>query len=199
MPANYAETVNFYCDPDMLFDLFDCETEQDKEEIYHLIYGLEMMQMQPEDVKKAYKENYGIELSGSVADEFNNTIKRPIIKTLTKSFYRTIAQTLADETLTKNDLLFLLNIFDSTVNYHVCFDQQEKDIYNEELAEWYRQTRNEFFDCILNVGIDDYVAYQAESDGALINAGMQWLAPDKQAFLTDKYETLDKSFKFLRK
>ena len=199
VPVNYAETINFYCDPQMLFDLFVCETEQDKEEIYHLIYGLEMMHTQSEDVKKAYKENYGTELSGSVADEFNNTIKRPIIKTLTKSFYRTIAQTLADETLTKNDLLFLLNIFDSTVNYHVCFDQQEKDIYNEELAEWYRQIRNAFFDCILNVGIDDYAAYQAESDGALINAGMQWLASDKQAFLTDKYETLDKSFKFLRK
>ena len=197
VPANYAETINFYCDPQMLFDLFGCETEQDKEEIYHLIYGLEMMQMQPEDVKKAYKEKYGAELAGSVADDFNNRIKRPIIKTLTKSFYRTLAQTVINETVTKNDLLFLLNIFESTINYHVCFDRPEQDDYNAALAEWYQQTQNAFFDCLLNVGRDDYAGYAAEKNSTLLNADMQWLESNKQVFLTDKYEALDKSFKYM--
>ena len=199
VPVNYAETINFYCDPQMLFDLFGCETEQDKEEIYHLIYGLEMMHTQSEDVKEVYKERYGAELVDAVAADFNNTIKRPIVKTITKNFYRNLAQTVATETVTRNDLLFLLNIFDSTINYHLCFDRPEQDDYNAAFAEWYQQTQNAFFDCFPNVSMDDYTDYAAVKDDTLLNAGMQWLASDKQAFLADKYEALDNNFKYVGK
>ena len=199
VPVNYAETINFYCDPQMLFDLFGCETEQDKEEIYHLIYGLEMMHTQSEDVKEVYKERYGAELVDAVAADFNNTIKRPIVKTITKNFYRNLAQTVATETVTKNDLLFLLNIFDSTINCHLCFDRPKQDDYNAAFAEWYQQTQNAFFDCFPNVSMDDYTDYAAVKDDTLLNAGMQWLASDKQAFLADKYEALDNNFKYVGK
>ena len=155
--------------------------------------------MQPEDVKETYKEKYGAELIDSVAADFNNRIKRPIVKTLTKNFYRNLAQTVATETVTKNDLLFLLNIFDSTINYHLCFDRPEQDDYNAAFAEWYQQTQDAFFECLLNVSRDNYADYEAKKDDTLLNAGMHWLAPDKQAFLADKYEALDNNFKYVRK
>ena len=101
--------------------------------------------------------------------------------------------------VTKNDLLFLLNIFDSTINYHLCFDRPEQDDYNVAFAEWYQQMQDAFFDCFPNVSRDDYTDYAAVKDDTLLNAGMQWLASDKQAFLADKYEALDNNFKYMGK
>ena len=160
---------------------------------------MDLKHTQSEDVKEAYKEKYGAELVDSVAADFNNTIKRPIVKTITKNFYRNLAQTVATETVTKNDLLFLLNIFDSTINYHLCFDRPDQDEYNATFAKWYQQTQDAFFDCFPNVSRDDYADYAAVKDDTLLNAGMQWLASDKQAFLADKYEALDNNFKYMGK
>ena len=46
---------------------------------------------------------------------------------------------------------------------------------------------------------DNYADYEAKKDDTLLNAGMHWLAPDKQAFLADKYEALDNNFKYVGK
>lgn len=195
VPANYLETVNFYSEPKMLFDLFGCENEQDKEEIYHLIYALEMMHMQPDDVKAAFKNKYGQELDGSVADDFNSKIKRPIIKTLTKTFYRNLSQTVANSQMTKNDLLFLVNLFESTINYHMGFDDSKYDDYNVEFVQWYKQVRDGFFGCLTNATDAEYAEYNAKKSETVLNAGMQWLDSEKRCFLSDKYEALNSVYK----
>lgn len=74
-----------------------------------------------------------------------------------------------------------------------------QDDYNVAFAEWYQQTQDAFFDCFPNVSRDDYTDYAAVKDNTLLNAGMQWLASDKQAFLADKYEALDNNFKYVGK
>ncbi len=74
------------------FDLFGCENDKEREEIYHLMYALEIMQMQPDDVKTAYKDIYGIEWSDTVEDDVVNKVKRPVVMTLTKNFYRDLAE-----------------------------------------------------------------------------------------------------------
>jgi len=51
----------------------------------------------------------------------------------------------------------------------------------------------------MKVSRDSYVDYVAEKDTTLLNAGMYWLASDKQAFLADKYEALDNNFKYVGK
>lgn len=59
--------------------------------------------------------------------------------------------------------------------------------------------RTHFFECLTNVSRDNYADYEAKKDDTLLNAGMHWLAPDKQAFLADKHEVLDNNFKYVRK
>lgn len=51
----------------------------------------------------------------------------------------------------------------------------------------------------MKVSRDSYADYVAEKDIPLLNAGMYWLAPDKQAFFADKCEALDNNFKYVGK
>lgn len=46
--ADNMETLCFYSDPDMLFDAFSCETQEQKDEILNMMITMEVLQMQPE-------------------------------------------------------------------------------------------------------------------------------------------------------
>lgn len=196
IPANYVETLYFYSDLDRLFDLFGASTEADKREIYQLIYSLEMMQMEPADVKEAYLENYGVEWSDEIRDDLNNNVKRPIVQTLTKCFFINLAETIRTNNVSKNDFLFLMNLYESTINYHLRLDKPEYDQYNADFVAWYSTTRDELFACVDNVSKEDYTQYVASDGSSNILAGMNWLDPEKCDFLVSKFESNKCNFKF---
>lgn len=195
IPANYAETLTFYGEPDRLWELFGCKTEEDKAEIVRMMYALEIMQMEPEDATAAYKKIYGKEYSDQERDRYNMTIKRPIVQTLTKNFYRNLAQTATEGMLTENDLYFLLNLFEETIEYHLRFTKPEQEQYNTEFLVWYREIRARFWECFSGVSQEEYEEYSAEKSETEINASLAFLPQDKKDFLIDKYETVLSDYK----
>lgn len=197
IPANYVETICFYPDVDKIFSLFNANTEVEKYEIYQMIYSLEMMQNEPNDVKDAYKKHYGIEWTDQIRDDLNNKVKRPIVMTLTKNFYINLTNVITENQVSKNDVLFLMNLFDSTINYHLRLDQSEYDSYNSEFIEWYKTVQSEFLGLFDNISIDDYKNYNAKLNDTTVNAGMKWFDDDKKEFLIEKFEDHLCDFKFL--
>lgn len=198
VPANYVETISFYNDLDRLFKPFDAKSEEEKKEIYQMIYALEIMQMEPSDVKEAYQQIYGVEWNDKIRDDINNKLKRPIVQTLTKRFYYNLADAIMNNSLTKNDVLFLLNLFESTINYHLLLNNSNHDHYNQEFAEWYSTVQSVFFDTLENVSLEDYENYQAyDQNTKTICAGMQWLNEAKQTFLIEKFEDNLCDYKFI--
>lgn len=197
VPANYVETICFYPDVDKIFSLFNANTETEKYEIYQMIYALEMMQNEPNDVKEAYKKFYGTEWTDQIRDDLNNKVKRPIVMTLTKNFYINLSNVITENQVSKNDVLFLMNLFDSTINYHLHLDQSEYDSYNSEFIEWYKTVQSEFLGLFDNISIDDYKNYNAKLSDTTVNAGMKWLNDDKKQFLIEKFEDHLCDFKFL--
>lgn len=197
MPANYVETICFYNDLDKLFDSFDAKTKEEKQEIYHMIYALEIIQMIPTDVKEAYAKIYSKEYTAEEADVFNNKVKRSVVKTLTKRFYNNLATALMEQSVTQNDVLFLLNLFESTINYHILFESQNHKAYNAEFERWYCVVQSNFFDCITNISLEDYKAYQSYDDTKTICASMKWLEQAKCDFLIEKFEDHLCDYKFI--
>ena len=196
VPANYVETLYFYNDLDKLFSLFGAMNEEQKQEIYKMIYSLEIMQMEPADVKEAYQRVYGQEWTDEIRDDLNNRVKRPIVQTLTKVFFANLADAIYNNNLTKNDFLFLLNLYESTINYHLRLNKSEYDQYNAAFVVWYESVRNDLFDCIENVSASDYEQYTACDGAAKIFAGMQWLDQEKRDFLIAKFESNKCDYKF---
>lgn len=197
VPANYVETLYFYSDLDKLFSLFGAETDEQKQEIYKMIYSLEMMQMEPADVKEAYKNIYGTEWSDDIRDDLNNKVKRPIVQTLTKVFLLNLADAISSNALSKNDFLFLMNLYESTINYHLRLNMSEYDSYNRDFVEWYRSVRNDLFACLENVSNEEYSQYAASDGVSTINAGVKWLTREKQQFLIEKFESNKCDYKFI--
>ncbi len=188
VPANYVEQLCFQGDPEKLFALFGAKTDEEKQEIYHMIYALEIMQREPLDVKEAYERLYGQAWSSDIRDVVNHEIKRPIVKTLTKCFFRNLIETIEKNTLTQNDVLFLLNLYESTINYHLGMDQEQYDDYNREFMAWYSQVQDAFFGCMDDVTKEDYMAYVASDGVSMINATLSWLGAEKKDLLLEKFE-----------
>ena len=197
VPANYVETLYFYNDLDKLFSLFGASTDEQKQEIYKMIYSLEIMQMEPTDVKEAYQRVYGQEWTDEIRDDLNNRVKRPIVQTLTKVFFAKLADAICNNNLTKNDFLFLINLYESTINYHLRLDKPEYDKYNADFVVWYESVRNDLFACIENVSAGDYEQYAASDGTAKIFAGMKWLDQEKRDFLIAKFESNKCEYKYM--
>ena len=90
--------------------------------------------------------------------------------------------------VSKNDALFLLNLYESTMNQHLHFDNQKYDEYNKDFVEWYRDCRAEFFASFENLTLDDYAAYAAGDGSNTINATLKWFPKEKAELLKEKYE-----------
>lgn len=196
VPANYVETLYFYSDLDKLFSLFGAETDEQKQEIYKMIYSLEIMQMEPADVKEAYKNIYGTDWTDDVRDDLNNKVKRPIVQTLTKTFLQNLVDAIQNNSVSKNDFMFLLNLYESTINYHLRLNMTEYDAYNAEFGKWYRSVREALFACIENITLAEYSQYIASDGVSSINAGMEWIDREKQTFLIEKFESNKCDYKF---
>ncbi len=113
-----------------------------------------------------------------------------------KNFYRNLAETVSASSMTQNDLLFLINLYENTINYHIRFDNSEYDAYNAEFFCWYADIRNRFFLCLNNTDLDNYKQYEAVIDEKTINASLRWLDSEKKNFLIDKYEAVSCKYKF---
>jgi len=195
IPANYIETLYFHNDAKMLFDVFDAHTEEEKQELYKMLYALEIMQSEPVDVKDAFYEIYGIEWTEEVSGDVFNKVKRPIIQTVTKQFYTNLADAVMSHEVSKNDVLFLVNMYESTINQHLKLDNAKYDDYNAEFVEWYKDCRKAFFEAFENVTEEEYAAFSALDDLKQISASVNWLAKEKQQLLFEKCEAHECKYK----
>ncbi len=188
-PANYIATLSFYGEADRLFQAFGCESENARDEIVRMLYALDMSHTQEPKVTSAYERYYGKKLEAEEQDNFRYTIKRPIIKTFTKTFYRNLAQAVTENSLTKNDLYFLIRLFENTINVHLRFDSEKQDVYNAEFLVWYQSIRQGFFECVDNISAEEYSQYIPQSEAMKFYAGMKWLSEEKKEFLLQKHAT----------
>lgn len=188
IPANYIESLYFYDDLDKLFVAFDAQTEEEKQEVYKAIYSLELMQMEPADITEAYEKFYGVTWTEEVSGDVFNKVKRPILKTVTKKFFDNLADAIMTKEISKNDLLFLMNLYESTMNQHLRLEDAKYDQYNEEFVIWYKQYREMLFDALENLSLEEYMTYVVGEGESAINATLAWVPKEKQKLLLEKYE-----------
>ena len=89
-----------------------------------------------------------------------------------------------------------MNLYESTINYHLGLNKPEYDQYNADFDAWYSTVRNELFACVENVSEEDYTQYVASDGSSNIFAGMKWLDPAKCDFLISKFESNKCDYKF---
>ena len=124
------ETICFYSDPELLFNAFGCENEEDREEIINLMTTLNILQMQPDNFYEVYKEATGIDVNvdEETLNQFSYSLKPAACVSLAKIFYKNLINALNSKTLTANDIFCLISLFEGHLNQHLNYSSAANPI-----------------------------------------------------------------------
>lgn len=188
------ETMCFYSDPELLFETFGCETEQQREELLNLMITLQVLQMQPNSFMIAYRERTGVDL-GTDEEAFNQfcyALKPAICTTIAKEFYENLTTFLQENPVSLNDLFFLLNLFEGHLNPHLTYTNESKREINRPFMQAYIPLRQALFTALEqdNPGLDLaslYEQYEICGKGSNeLNGELAMLSEEKRNFLRER-------------
>ena len=193
-PANYAETLSFFDDPNLLFKMFDCSSKEDCIEILNMMIAINIIQRQPDELMKAYGEQNNVDFKDqSVIDDLNCTLKPAIVTVFTKYFYKNLIGVLEKkENITLNDVCYLISLFEATLDNHIKYTKTDYDKYNKDFIELYRTIRAEFFECIDDGKESDIIEYYRQhtiyenEDDKIVRASLKWCQQDKVKFFLER-------------
>ena len=197
VPANCLETLSFYSDIDKVYELFGCCTKEDKIEILNMLIATNIIQMAPDEFLDAYELTYKEDVGDpNTIDKINYTLKPSVCVVLTKVFYNQLLDIISNNTpFTVNDLLFIINLFEASLDNHLKYSNLNYQSYNEAFIKTYLSIRKNFFDALSsNNDIDiseQYKSYSMLADENTINASLKWLTKDKTDFLIERLEYLE--------
>lgn len=196
--ADTMETICFYDDPQLLFDAFGCENEAQRDELLNMMITLQVLQMQPSAFYEAYKAATGedIQADEEKQTQFSYALKPAACLTMAKEFYENLILFVQENTLTSNDLFFLINLFEGHLNQHLTYTKESKAEINQPFISNYCAMREALFSALGadNPSVDVaalYAAYDITAAGeGLLNAELAMLPDEKRVFLAERAQWL---------
>lgn len=195
--ADTMETVCFYDDPQLLFDVFGCDTPEEQAEILRMMITMEVLQSQPEAFFEAYAAAYGADPreDTETLNQFSYSLKPAVCITLAKEFYENLVLFLQENQVSCNDLFFLLNLFESHLNQHLTYTVESKAQINEPFLIAYAAMRDTLFRTLEQDNLDLdlkalYADYQITAAEGSLNADLSILPEEKRNFLAERAQWL---------
>ena len=157
-----VEAISFEKKADSLFKAFNATTNEEKLEIIKMMYSIEIMQSQPDDFYKVYKETYGIDLlaDGNELENLRLELRIDILKSLSKEFYKSLSYQAMKGNLSLDTIYYLINVYESDVFIHLFYNEKARIASGVEFFDFYTELQNEFFKMIepsLNYNFDEIV------------------------------------------
>ncbi len=177
--------------PSAIYEVFGAKTNEEKEEIAHMLFSICYIQTDREDFVTIYEKTHG-EINGQ-----ETTVKRimkdSVVKTMTKYFYRNLAERVANADVTLQDAFYLINVFESSLSGHLIYDDASRYELNESAINFYVEIQNEFFKYIAQDSgftYDDIVKQFGEFALVIKNEGIYsrnnsftWLSEEEKEFV----------------
>ena len=129
---------------DMIYEVFGATTDAEKKEIASMLYSICYIQTEREDFSEVYKEKYG-EIDGQQIT-IKKLMKESVAQTMTKYFYKNLAERVRNANVALQDIFYLINTFEAALNRHVVYDDAERYEYNDESMAFYVETQEKFFE-----------------------------------------------------
>ena len=195
--ANAAEAVAFADDPTRLFGLFSCENTEDQFEIANMMRAIDIIQNTPADFFTVYCDSFDLDPGdGSVAADLHYRLRPAICLTLSRVFYKNLAQTvLAHPEMTESDLYCLINLFEQALDYHLGLTKNTMVAVKAPFLVQYRMMRTAFFDALVDsgstAGLDGYFEYQYLAGEKELNASLSWMDAEKQNLVRERAAFLE--------
>lgn len=157
-----VETISFEKKSNSLFKVFNVTTNEEKLEIIKMMYSIEIMQSQPADFYKVYKEVYGVDLlsDSESLENLRLELRIDILKTLSKEFYKSLSNQVLNGKLSLDTIYYLINVYESDVFIHLFYNEKARIASGVEFFDFYTELQDEFFKMIepsLNYNFDEIV------------------------------------------
>ncbi len=183
--ANYAETICFYDDINILYNMFGAETVEDKYEILNMMIAINIILSEPDDILNLIKDD---------KDKVSLMLKPKVATAFTKYFYKNLTLLLSSETnVTTNDICYLISLFEVNLDNLLRFSNGN-NAYNDDFIVMYKSLRSKFFSKIKNVDnlTDLYNNYSVfcDSNEKTVNASLKWNTKEKNIFLLERTDYL---------
>lgn len=177
--------------PDAIYKVFGAETKEEKEEIAHMLYSICYIQTERDDFVTVYERKHG-DIQGKETT-VKKIMKESVAQTMTKYFYKNLAESVKTGKVTLQDVFYLVNTFESALNLHIVYDDAGRIEYNDESIKFYVETQNKFFEYIaLDSGLTfDEVVEQFGNYSLIIktdsgyqrNYQFSWLDQDEKDYV----------------
>lgn len=183
--------------PEEIYKVLGAETKEEKKELAEMLYSICYIQDEREDFEQAYEKEYG-EIDGKETT-IKREMKQSVIKTMTKYFYKNLAERIAHSEVTMQDTFYLMNVFESAINVHLIYDDLERYDLNKEAIEYYIECQDKLFNILAennNYTFNDIVEMYAEyalviktNNGYERNCSLSWLSNNEKQYLADVLTT----------
>lgn len=190
-------------DPEKIYEVLGA-TPEEKNEIRNMLYSISCISDNREDFGSVYDAQYGegslVECSTEVKDDMRTSIG----KTMTKLFYRNLAERVADTDVTLEDVYYIINVFEGALSRHLWYDDSSLYSLFEDTMRYYVDTQDKFFEYIAEDSgytydqvVDDFNSFaMVYSDGGsyVRNCSFDWLDEDEKTYIGDVFTTNIKDF-----
>jgi hypothetical protein len=128
---------------DAIYEVFGAETEKERKEIAHMLYSICYIQTEREDFAAVYEEKYG-EIEGQEIT-IKKIMKESVAGTMTKYFYKNLAERVHGGDVTLQDVFYLINTFEAALSLHIVYDEAERQEFIDEAIAFYVEAQDKFF------------------------------------------------------
>ena len=194
-----TEALSFSRTLDKLYNYFDATTDEEKKDILKLMYSIEVLQRDPEDFYKKYKQVYGEDKSQKIIDKVRYQVKSSICSKFSQIFYKNLANFIVENKLTLDDIFYIITIYECDLSNHLDYDNVNKYQYNEYFFEKYEDIQSNFFYLIAkSMGISQesieemYSGYTAYNKKNERKTNLDFLSSEKKQFI----DYIENKYKF---
>lgn len=188
---NSIATSQMSTDPNKIYEVFGAKTDEEKREIAHMLYSICYIQTEREDFVTVYEKANG-SIQGKETT-VKKIMKESIAQTMTKYFYKNLAERVHNGSVTLQDAFYLINTFEAALNLHIVYDDAQRVEYNDESLKFYIETQNKFFQMIaedsgmtfeeIETKFNEYALIIKTDEGYQRNCQFLWLNQNERDYI----------------
>ena len=174
-------------DINTLYNLFGCQTDEEKEEIQRMFYGFTInYNDSPGQEGDNFYKTLHAELGTEEYTRVQTEIKGSSCLTLSKVFYKNLASKINGQSVKLEDVFKVISIYELEMSRQLWYQSKYADL--EIFLTGYTEVQNAFFATLAtNMGVElDYIKelyYAYNNEIEITDVNIPWLTSDENAYL----------------
>lgn len=178
-----------------LYNFFGYKDYSEKKKISSMLYNIEIIeQRNPSEFIELYKKLYNVDLSQdkNKLNSVKQSLRCEAYVTLSKMFYKNLANKICNGGVTLEDALYLIRVFEADMHAHLLYTEIDRFVDTTNFIEIYKSIQENFFSMISNKSIDEMYEYLNNysmlciNNNGIINDNfdLKFIKEDKKNFIT---------------